>query len=573
MDLFIMDSINLTNLLLLSIVILLLSLIVLMILAISYAKKRKVIEKQNLDLKAAYEAANAANRAKSSFLANMSHEIRTPMTAITGMSELLLRRELPENTRNDIQIIQQASSNLISIINDILDFSKIEAGKMEIVPVKYLLSSLCNDVVNIIRMRLHEKPVRLFTNIEGGIPHALIGDETRLRQIILNLLSNAAKYTEKGNIGMSITINRQDAENIWLEIVVTDTGKGIEMDDQSKLFNAFFQVATNDKPGIEGTGLGLVITKRLCLAMGGSISVKSEYGKGSTFTAIIPQRIASNTPFATVEKPEQKRVLVYERRLVYAESLCWALKNMKVPHAMVTTQKGFAEAMRREEWCYVLSGYGLYEDMNLIMESISSPAWKKPSMALMTERSAEPSMPDMLILFLPVQSRHIANTLNGKTENNDTPEKIVGDGTALFTISRSRILVVDDHPTNQKICKGLLAPYQATVDICQSGAKAIEMVKQEEYDLILMDHMMPEMDGIQVTATIRAWENEKNQVSQSNESYKRIPIIALTANAIIGAKEMYIANGFSDYLEKPIVISKLDEILARWIPKEKRDLT
>jgi signal transduction histidine kinase len=314
------------------------------------SRSENATAKQNLKLLEANRKAEFASKAKSDFLAKMRHEIRTPMNAITGMAELLLRRELSGEARGYAQDIKQAGNNLVSIINDILDLSKIEAGKLEIVPVKYLLSSLINDTVNIIRIRLREKPIRFFTNIDGNIPNSLIGDEVRLRQILLNLLSNAAKYTEKGHIGLSITIDKQDDKQVLLRMEVADTGKGIKPEHQANLFDEFVRVDIKKNHGIEGTGLGLPITRRLCMAMDGKLDMESEYGSGSVFTVIIPQGIESKEPFAAVEEPEKKNVLVYESRIIYANSVGWSLKNMKVPYTMVTNQDEFAASLYSEEW-------------------------------------------------------------------------------------------------------------------------------------------------------------------------------------------------------------------------------
>ena len=424
------------------------------------------------------EKAEAASKSKSEFLANMSHEIRTPMNAITGMSELLLRRDIPEDARSDVRDIKQAASNLISIINDILDFSKIEAGKLEIIPAKYMLFSLINDTVNIIRMRLEEKPVELIINVTSNIPNNLFGDVVRLRQIILNLLSNAAKFTDKGQISMAITVDKQEDKKIWLRIVISDTGRGIKADDMEKLFSDFMQLDTKKNRNIEGTGLGLAITKQLCEAMGGKVSVTSEYGKGSEFTVIVPQDLDFDTPFTLVGDLNDKQ-------------------------------------------------------------------------------------------------NYFSNSAAGSINR--------------FTFPNARLLVVDDLPTNLKVAEGLLIPYKATVDTCQSGAESIELIKRNDYDLVFMDHMMPDMDGIQTTMAIRAWELEKFRekdaqlserptqnmcgVSEGNSQtigIRRIPIVALTANAVVGMREMFIEKGFNDFLAKPIDVSKLDEALDQWIPVEKR---
>jgi len=417
-----------------------------------------------LRISAAKMRADEENKSKSLFLANMSHEIRTPMNAITGMAELLLRGELSREARGYAQDIKQAGNNLISIINDILDISKVEAGKLEIISSKYLFSSLLNDTVNIIRMRLanpvcagtvcEENPVQFNTRIEGNIPNGLIGDVVRMRQILINLLSNAAKYTEQGKIDLIIKEEKRNDKQIWLKIKVSDTGIGIKPEDMKNLFEDFIQFDTMRNLGIEGTGLGLAITKRLCVAMGGSISVKSEYGKGSTFTVIIPQEIESEESFSAIQYMENK---------------------------------------------------------------IDNP------------------------------------------------------GMAKFTIPDARILIVDDIITNLKVAMGLLSPYQAKIDTCVSGAKALELVKQNNYDLVFMDHMMPDMDGIEAAALIRSWEKEQRKDDELTES-AGLPVIALTANAITGMRDMFLDEGFNDFIAKPIDVTRLSEILDRWIPKEKKVL-
>jgi len=555
------------------------------------ARSENALAEQNLQLLEANRKAEFASQAKSDFLAKMSHEIRTPMNAITGMAELLLRRELSNDVRSYAQDIKQAGNNLVSIINDILDFSKIEAGKLEIITINYMLSSLINDTVNIIQTRLMEKPIRFFTNIDGNIPNSLIGDEARLRQILLNLLSNAAKYSDKGHIGLTITMDKRDDKQVWLRIVVADTGKGIRQEDQAKLFGEFVKVDVKRNQGIEGTGLGLAITKNLCIAMGGEISMESEYGKGSIFTAVIPQGFESEAPLASVEEPEKKKVLVYEGRINYAKSVCWTLENLNVPHTLVTNQDDFASALYRgpqpspqsegsplEEWFYVFSGYGLYEKIEPLMERSDAVfcGGKKPSLALMVEWGTEVYIPGVRFMSIPVQSISIANILNGKAYSKGYAG---GSGTIRYTFPTARLLIVDDIATNLKVAEGLLAPYRTTVDTCLSGLRAIEMVKRHDYDIILMDHMMPEMDGIETTAIIRAWEKEQQEKNAKNFAggkiqknlRKQVPIVALTANAVMGMREMFFENGFNDFLAKPIDVFKLDEILDRWIPKEKRE--
>jgi signal transduction histidine kinase/CheY-like chemotaxis protein len=526
------------------------------------------IRTQNRRLVELREEAETANRTKSYFLASMSHEIRTPMNAITGMAELLMRANLSEEARGYAQDIKQAGNNLITIINDILDFSKIEAGRMEIVSARYLLSSLVNDTVSIIRTRLREKPIRFFTNIDGNIPNTLIGDEVRLRQILLNLLSNAVKFTDKGHISLTITVRSKSENKVWLDFLVADTGKGIKESDKKNLFGEFVQVDLKRNRNVEGTGLGLAISKRLCLLMEGDISMETEFGKGSMFTITVPQGIDSDEPFAAVDNPGGKRVLIYEGRMIYANSISWSLKNMGVEHTLVTNIDEFSDVLFKYEWSLILSGYGIYEMIRRVMDRSDGnyPGKKKPPLALMVEWGKETYIPDVRFVSLPIQSLSIANILNGKEDTKGYSDIPGASGVIRYAFPSARILIVDDIPTNLKVTGGLLAPYRTRVDVCLSGFDAIELVKQKKYDLIFMDHMMPEMDGIETTTLIREWE-----MGRGDAVSDRIPIVALTANALSGVREMFIEKNFDDFLAKPIDVSALDEILNKWISKDKRE--
>jgi signal transduction histidine kinase/response regulator of citrate/malate metabolism/HPt (histidine-containing phosphotransfer) domain-containing protein len=517
-----------------------------------------------LRISAAKMKADEESRSKTSFLARMSHEIRTPMNAIIGMSELALREELPAKGREYVDNVRHAGNNLLSLINDILDFSKIESGRLEIVNAEYCLGSVLNDVVSIVRMRLDEKPLLFVTRIDGSLPETLYGDEARLRQILLNLLSNAVKYTKEGSVTLtvhseSMESNSEGETRIKLFFEIADTGIGINPENMAKLFGEFQQFDTKNNRGIEGTGLGLAITKNLCRLMGGDITVRSLYGQGSVFTAWAPQVVRNDTPFALVEQPETKSVLVYENRPAYARSIIYTIENLKVGCALVHTHADFLEWLSNSAWRFIITSPALFDEVRETLQNQKSAAGTEPVLVLLAEYG-HAVRPDIHTLFMPIQPVAVANILNGKM--TDTGYHEIESPGIRFTAPEARILVVDDIVSNIDVVSGLLAPYKMIIDRVESGAESIEMVKRQNYDFVLMDHMMPKMDGIEATAAIRAWEESQNK--------KKVPVIALTANAIFGMKEMFLEKGFNDYLSKPIEIAKLDEMMARWIPAEKQ---
>jgi signal transduction histidine kinase len=283
------------------------------------------------------EKAETLARTKGDFLAKMSHEIRTPMNAIIGMAELALREDIPDSGREHVLTIKQAGTNLLSIINDVLDFSKIESGKLEIIPAEYLFSSLVNDVISIIRTKVIDLDILFVANIDSNIPNALFGDEIRVRQVFLNILSNAVKYTEKGFVSLTVKGTVINENTVGLAIEVTDSGRGIKQENIEKLFGDFVQIDMSSNRGIEGTGLGLAITRSIVKAMGGEISVASEYGKGSIFSVMLPQKIRSLQKLAFVQAPQDKSVLLYEQREIYSSSILRSLKNLGVSCAQVSS--------------------------------------------------------------------------------------------------------------------------------------------------------------------------------------------------------------------------------------------
>jgi signal transduction histidine kinase/CheY-like chemotaxis protein len=505
------------------------------------------------------EKANAANVAKSNFLSQMSHEIRTPLNAIMGMGELALYSDTMSKIHEYLKGIKQAGQNLLLLIDDILDFSKIETGSLEIVTAPYYIASLLDDVINIIQIRIGEKPILFTVNVDPNLPARLLGDEVRIRQILFNLLSNAVKFTNQGMIELKVSIGTraEEREGLPIVITVTDTGIGIKEEDMDSLFKSFVRLDMTVNKSIEGSGLGLSITRSVCQAMGGSVTASSVYGKGSVFTAVVPQGRVDIERLAVVDNPKVIVVLLYDHRPEYLKSLTETMRNLWVIVVIADSADDFLRRLSDGGFSYAfISGPTLEKARSVIKEQSLNTV-----LVLLLEIGKVAPAENIMILSMPAYAAPVANILNGK---GIVQHEIKDSGTN-FIAPSARLLVVDDIQPNLVVAEGLLTPYKSRVDLCSSGVRALELVKIQHYDLVFMDHMMPEMDGIETVKRIRQWEKEE----QKGEA-GRIRIVALTANAVSGMKEMFLNEGFDDFLSKPIETLRLKEIMKNWIPPEKQ---
>ncbi|MCD8139707.1 MAG: ATP-binding protein [Planctomycetaceae bacterium] len=498
------------------------------------------------------DALEDASQAKSDFLARTSHEIRTPMNAIIGMAELILRENAGTVVSSHARSIKHAGTSLLSIINDILDFSKIESGKMEIVPSEYSLASLLNDVVSIIRVRAAEKALVFTVNVDARLPDGLRGDEVRVRQILLNLLGNAVKFTRRGAVGLEVVGSvDKETHRAVLSFRVIDTGSGIKPEDLDNLFADFVRLDARTHKGIEGSGLGLHIAKSLSVAMGGDIQVESEYGSGSIFTVTLPQEFTSARCLASVDNPKGKCLLVYETRKRYAESLLRTCHNLGLACQVATSQETYADLLRERLYSHILVADNLYRAAKQIHDKLrlSSVFITLADYDGVNDRGVRS-------LTMPAQAISVANALNDVDEVADS-EFVAPE----FSAPTARILLVDDSHINLQVAAGLMQPYGMQIDMCTGGPAAIEMVQHREYDMVFMDHMMPEMDGVEAAKEIRMLDGDR---------FQRLPIVALTANAVSGVRDMFMKNGMNDFVAKPIEVAKLAEVLDRWIPESKK---
>ena len=494
--------------------------------------------------------AEQSAKQKSDFLANMSHEIRTPMNAVLGMAEMALREEMTPQAKEYIRQIRASGKNLLTIINDILDFSKIESGKMNIVEVVYEPLSIINSLSNIVNTRIGSKKLEFTVDFDAKLPHKLYGDNIRVQQILLNLLNNAVKFTEKGEVHLSISFEPIDNETIMLKAVVRDTGIGIKEQDFEKLFQSFQQVDSKRNRNIEGTGLGLAISQQLLRLMDGRISVESEYEKGSTFYVNLPQKIIDPAPSIPVPDSDLKAALIIENEFVLKQ-ICKDLSALGIKYTDLE-KHGNLES--------VTDGYIIVEK-HLFGERIKKSLADNPRLKCLLiapfESAADINTPRVKMLHKPVFSLGLYSAL-GLGENlaeiSDSSED-----NFVFTAPDAHILIVDDNPINLTVACGIIEPLGMQVDTATGALETIEKVKKIKYDIVFMDHMMPEVDGIETTHIIR----------RLIVGYEDVPIIALTANAIGGTKEMFLREGMNDFVAKPIEVTDIVAAIRRWLPNDK----
>ncbi len=503
-----------------------------------------------------------ASSAKSDFLANMSHEIRTPMNAIIGMCELILReQDVSESVRDNCFNIQSSSRSLLSIINDILDFSKIESGKMELIETEFNIASMLNDVINMTMTRKGDKKIEIMVHADPDIPCGLIGDEVRIRQIMINLMTNAIKFTSEGAVTLRVRFSRQDY-GINLSISVEDTGIGITEENLEKLFESFQQVDTKKNRSIEGTGLGLAISKRLVTKMGGFINVSSVYGEGSVFSFVIPLKVSNNNPFISVNNSEQLNAAVYidfsKFKLVSVERQYKALMNEMSNQLHVDMQHtpDFNELQKlidTKEITHCFIGKEEYIAHKDYFIDIAS----RINVTIVQDMLNAVQVPaNIKCVFKPFYTMSAASALNNESIITNLSER--RGSTISFSAPKARVLIVDDNIINLKVAVGLMQPYHMQLMTVDSGKAAISMLRSKDIDIVFMDHMMPELDGVETTRLIRETEGEY---------YKKLPIIALTANAVNGVREMFIEAGLNDFIAKPIELSALDRVLKAWLPR------